>query len=146
MINFKKILASIAEIFAKQYWLSENFNFQCIFHTFTFMSSTKRLVSKKYHKHSVIIHFVRLLRCETVKIWKIHWKLNYSESQYCFANISAMEALIFMIFFVVVNYYLVSLSLKFHEDPSFHCGDICKTILTFWKIFNVLKLQRIIYK
>ena len=33
------------------------------------------LVSKKIHNHSVIIHLVRLLRCETVKIWKIHWKL-----------------------------------------------------------------------
>ena len=33
-----KIQATIAEIFAKQYWLSENFNFQCIFRTFTFMN------------------------------------------------------------------------------------------------------------
>ena len=33
------------------------------------------LVSKKIHNHSVIIHLVRLLRCETVKIWKIHWIL-----------------------------------------------------------------------
>ena len=28
------------------------------------------LVSKKFHNHSVIIHLVRNLRCETVKIWK----------------------------------------------------------------------------
>ena len=33
--------------------------------------------------------------------------------QHCFANISAIKARIFM----VVNYYLVSLSLKFDEDP-----------------------------
>ena len=75
------------------------------------------LVSKKIHNHSVIIHLVRLWRCETVKIWKIHWKLKYSESQYCFANISAMEARIFMKFYMVVNYYLVNLSFKFYEDP-----------------------------
>ena len=50
------------------------------------------LVSKKLHDHSVIIYLVRLLRCETVKIWKIHWKLTYSESLYCFANIFEMEA------------------------------------------------------
>ena len=74
------------------------------------------LVSKKFHDHPVIIHLERLLRCKTVKIWKIHWKLKYSESQYCFANISAMKARIFMKIFMVVNYYLVSLSLKFHED------------------------------
>ena len=28
----------------------------------------------------------------------------------------------------------MSLSFKFHEDPSFGCGDICKTIMTFvWR-------------
>ena len=41
----------------------------------------------------------------------------FSESQYCFANISATEARIFMKFYVVVNLYLVSLNFKFHEDP-----------------------------
>ena len=30
------------------------------------------LVSKKFHDHPVIIHLERLLRCETVNIWKIH--------------------------------------------------------------------------
>ena len=37
-------------------------------------------------------------------------------SQYCFENISVMEVCIFMKFYVVVNYYFVSLRLKFHED------------------------------
>ena len=74
------------------------------------------LVSKKIHNHSVIIHLVRLLRCKTVKIWKIHWKLKYSESQYCFAHISPMEAQIFM------NVYLVSLSFKFYEDPCINAN------------------------
>ena len=36
--------------------------------------------------------------------------------QYYFANISAMNNQIFMKFYVVVNYYLVSLSFKFNED------------------------------
>ena len=75
------------------------------------------LVSKQLNDHPVIIHLERLLRCETDNIWKIHWKLKYSESQYCFANISAMEARIFMKFYMVVNYYLVNLSFKFYEDP-----------------------------
>ena len=55
---------------------------------------------------------------ETVKIWKIHWKLKYLESRYCFANISATKARIFIKFYVVVNSYLMSLSFKFHGDPS----------------------------
>ena len=106
------------------------------------------------------------------------------KDQYWFENISTTKAQIFMKFYVVINYYLVSLSfkfheypcrnvrarvvkptiaingvcahlplvhliyawivvkfetlahkividyhIKFHEDPSFCCGDICKTIL-----------------
>ena len=35
---------------------------------------------------------------------------------YFFANISATKARIFIKFCVVVNYYLVSLSFKFHKD------------------------------
>ena len=52
-----------------------------------------------------------------MKIWKEHGKLKYSESRYCFANISAREARIFMKFVMVVNLYLVNLSFKFHKDP-----------------------------
>ena len=72
------------------------------------------LVSKKFNDHPVIIHLDRLLRCETVQIWKIHLKSKRSESQYCFANISATEARIFMKFYMVVNYYHVSFTFKFH--------------------------------
>ena len=43
-----------------------------------------------------------------IKVLNIH--------QYCFANICATEAPFFMKFYVVVNKYLVSLGLKFHED------------------------------
>ena len=32
---------------------------------------------------------------------------------------------------LIILYYLMNISLEFHEDQSFHCGDICKTILTF---------------
>ena len=32
-----------------------------------------------------------------------------------------------MKFYMVVKYYLESLNFKFHEDPSFRWGDICKT-------------------
>ena len=31
---------------------------------------------------------------------------------------------------IILN-YLMKKSLKFHKDPSFRCGDICKTVLTF---------------
>ena len=59
-----------------------------------------------------------------MEMWKIHWILKYLESQYCFANISATKAWIFMKIFMVANYYLVSLSFKFHKDPCIRWGDI----------------------
>ena len=39
------------------------------------------------------------------------------KDQYCFANISARKGQIVMKSYVVVNYYLVNLSFKFHRDP-----------------------------
>ena len=53
-----------------------------------------------------------------MNVAKIHRKLMITESQFYFTNISATKAWIFMKFYVVVNFYLVSLSFKFHEDPS----------------------------
>ena len=47
----------------------------------------------------------------------------FSESQYCFANISTTEARIFMKFYVVFKYYLVTLSFEFH-------GDLCTNART----------------
>ena len=40
----------------------------------------------------------------------------FKKHQYCFANISATKAQIFMKFYVVVNYYLVIICIKFHSD------------------------------
>ena len=55
--NFKKIWAFVAEIFAKQYWLSENLNFKGIFHTFTFMhlkSLPRWIISERLWKFLTI--------------------------------------------------------------------------------------------
>ena len=40
-------------------------------------------------------------------------------------------ARIFTNFCLLILYYLIIISLKFHKDWSFRCGDICKTILTY---------------
>ena len=53
-----------------------------------------------------------------MKIWKLHWKLrSKNKGQHCFANISTMKARVFLKFYFVINYYLVSISCTFHEDP-----------------------------
>ena len=58
------------------------------------------------------------------------------KDQHCFANISATKAQIFMILYLVVNYYLVGLSLKFHEDPCINART---------QVVNVL-LKNLIFK
>ena len=51
------------------------------------------------------------------------------------ASCTGVCARIFMKLIVVVHWYLMSLSIKFHADPSFGCRDICKTIMTFvWSL------------
>ena len=53
-----------------------------------------------------------------LKFWKYEkYKGNegLNKHQYYFANISVTKARIFMKFYVVVNYYLVSLNLNFIE-------------------------------
>ena len=75
------------------------------------------LVSKKVHNFSAIIHLWRLQKCIIEEIWKIYWKSTIKKHQYCFANISAKKTRIVMKFYMVVNYNLVSISLKFHDDP-----------------------------
>ena len=84
------------------------------------------LVSKKFHNHSVIIHLWRFWRCINAEISKIHWKSMIKKHQYCFANISATKAIIFKKFYLVINYYLVSLCLKFQEDP---CINACARVV-----------------
>ena len=82
------------------------------------------MISKKCHNHSVVIHLWRLRRCIIEEIWKIHWKSTIKKHQYCFANISAMKAKIFLKFYKVVNFYLVTLCFKFHlyTSKSFRDG------------------------
>ena len=97
----------------------QNMSWDWCFH-FTEIGPFWDLVSKIFHNHSVIIHLWRLRRCIIAEISKIHWKSMIKKHQYCFANISATKAQIFMKFYVVVNYYLVSICIKFHEDSCFN--------------------------
>ena len=48
-----------------------------------------------------------------------------------YASCARLFARIFKKYVVVFCYYLMNVSVKFQKDPSFRCGDICKTIMTF---------------
>ena len=63
-----------------------------------------------------------------MNVAKVHRKSMITESQFYFANISATKGRIFMKFYVVVHYYLVSLSLNFNEDLSINaCIQVVNT-------------------
>ena len=49
-------------------------------------------------------------------LWKYIENQGLNKHQYCFANISGTKARIFMKFYMVVNYYLGSLTFNFHKD------------------------------
>ena len=51
-----------------------------------------------------------------MQIWKTNRKWRIKQVPVCLANISPTKAWIFMKFYMVVNYYLVSYNFKFHED------------------------------
>ena len=62
---------------------------------------------------------------------RAHFAARVSENASC----TPMCTQIFTKLIVVVQKYHISLSFKFHEDPSFGCGDIFKTIMTFvWSL------------
>ena len=50
---------------------------------------------------------------------------------YVYVSCARMFARIFTNNYLMILYYLMNISLKFHKDLSFLCGYICKTILTF---------------
>ena len=54
-----------------------------------------------------------------------------NERAHVYASCARMCARIFMKNHLMILYYLMTISLKFHKDLSFRCRDICKTILTF---------------
>ena len=55
-----------------------------------------------------------------------------------YASCARVYARIFTKNYLIILYYLMNKSLKFHKDRSFRCRDICKTILTFVRSFIFL--------
>ena len=98
------------------------------------------LVSKKFNTYTVIIHLWRLWRCKTVDVYKIHWKLMILKSQFhCMCTrlclVRACECIFLIQKCCGRSSLTYELKFKFHNDPGLHCGDICKSLLTF-KISN----------
>ena len=122
-------------IFESQY------NFENIFETkaLIFMKFETKVyqIVKNYHKN------FRKDPCTHTRTRGVNVRARVSSRQnargHVYASCACVCARIFTKIFVVVLYYLMNLSFKFHKDRSFRCRDICKTILTFVRslIFNV---------
>ena len=54
-----------------------------------------------------------------------------NERAHDYASCARVHARIFTKNDLIILYYLMNKSLKFHKDRRFRCGDIGKTILTF---------------
>ena len=83
----------------------------------------------------------------TIEVWNCTnmentLKIKVFKSQYCFANIYVKKPCIFMKFYMVDNYYFMNLSFKFHKDPIFRSGDICKIKRGFfWATTSKITIQ-----
>ena len=51
-----------------------------------------------------------------------------------YASCARIYTRIFTKNYLIFLYYLMNISLKFHKDRIFCCGDICKIILMFFKL------------
>ena len=94
------------------------------------------LVLDKPYNHSVIIHLWRVWRWIFVKKGKIHWKLIIFKSQYCFANISATKAPIFMKFEINSNKIVKILAHTPAHEGKTCARTFCARIFT--KIFLII--------
>ena len=69
--------------------------------------------------------------CTRGKNVRAHVSSRQNARAHVFASCARVCARIFTKNFLIILYYLINESIKFHKDRSFRCGDICKTILTF---------------
>ena len=65
------------------------------------------------------------------KNMRAHVSSRQNARAYIYASCVRVCARIFTKNLLIIFYYLMNISLKFYKDPSFRCGDICKTVLTF---------------
>ena len=62
-------------------------------------------------------------------------KINARKKIHMCTDLRQLCANIFMIFVFSFDFIVISLICKFHKDPIYRCGDICKMILTLKNYF-----------
>ena len=80
-------------------------------------------------KFQISWRFVHKCMCTSCKGAQAHFIANTHVYNLCVG----IYAQIFMKFKILAHEIVIDQHIKFYEDPSFCCGDICKTILVFFK-------------
>ena len=65
------------------------------------------------------------------KNMRVRVSLRQNARAHVYTSCAPVFARIFTKNHLMILYYLINISFKFHKDRSFRCGDIRKTILTF---------------
>ena len=107
---------------------------------FANISATKSPIFMKLqtHIHKIVKNDHKIFRkdpCTNARTRGLNVRARVSSRQnvraHVYASCARVCARILTKNLVIILYYLMNISLKFHKDRSFRCGDICKTILTF---------------
>ena len=107
---------------------------------FANISATKAPIFMKLQTniHKIVKNDHKIFRkdpCTNTRTWGINVRARVLSRQnaraHVYASCARVCARIFTKNLVIILYYLMNISLKFHKDWSFRCGDICKTILSF---------------
>ena len=88
--------------------------------------------------HKIVKNHQQLFRkdpCTHARTRGVNVRTRVSSRQnvraHVYASCARMYARIFTKNLLMILYYLLNRSLKFHKDRRFCCRDICKTIITF---------------
>ena len=107
---------------------------------FANISATKAPIFMKFETyiHKIVKNYPKKFRkdlCTHARTRGVNMRARVSSRQntrtHIYPSCARVFAWIFTKIFLMILNYLINISLKFHKDRSFHCGDICKTILTF---------------
>ena len=107
---------------------------------FANISATKARIFMKFETffHKIVKNYLLIFHKDPCTHTRIRGEnmhacvlLQQNALVHIYASCVCMCAQIFTKNLLIILYYLMNISLKFHQDQSFRCGDIFKTILTF---------------
>ena len=107
---------------------------------FANISATKAPIFMKFETyiHKIVKNYQKKFRkdlCTHARTRGVNMRARVSSRQNTRTHIYPSCARVFAWIFTknqqIILHYLMNVSLKFHKDLSFHCGDFCKMVLTF---------------